>query len=343
MNKISFLLMLVSLLFLLTACGNNDDNNMRNIEQIHQEDGIPVKVEEIVYQPFSLILSYNANLNGIRETTVTSLLSDRVETVLVKVGDYVEKDQLLLTFPEDSPSAQYRQAKAAFESSEQTYQRMSVLFAEGGISRQELDQLETMKSINQANYLAASKMIYIKASIAGYVTQINFRETETANFGDPLITISQIDRYRSKVWVIERDINAVRPGLGAVARWQEQELPGRVVQVARSIDGNRQAFGVDLEFDNPENLLLSGVMVSIDIITYGNDKAIIVPRQYIQSDIEGDYVFIVANGNAVKRYVKLGANDRMVYEIAEGLAVGDILIKEGSQLVSNGIKIRIES
>ena len=343
MRQILLLIIIITSILVLVSCGSKTNTGARNIEQIQQEEGIPVKVTEISYQPFSLSLSFNTGLSGIRETTITSLLGDRVESVLVKVGDYVEKDQLLLAFPEDNPVAQYRQAKAAYESAEQTYQRMSALYEDGGISRQELDQLETMRKINLANYQAAGKMVYVKAPISGYVTSINLRETESAGPGDPLLTISQIDRYRAKVWVIERDINTIQPGQRVIARWQDIELPGRVIQVARSIDSDRQAFGVDLEFSNLHGLLLSGMMITVEIFFYENETAIIVPRQYIHSDDQGTFVYLNVNDKADKRYVELGRNDLMLFEIASGLVVGDKMVYEGSHLIRTGARIRIDN
>lgn len=329
------------LMLLVAACNNNNNQEFTNIEQIQQAEGIPVRVEKVSLQPFSISLSYNAGLSGIKETTLTSMVADRIEKVHVRVGEYVEEGTLLVSFPEDNPSAQYRQAKAAYENSLQTYERMAALFAEGGISRQELDQLRTLKQVNEANYSAADKMIRVRAPYNGTITHLNFRETESPGPGDPIVTISRINKYQAKVWVTEENIRYLKPGLRATARWQNYELPGRVTQVARSIDRNRQAFAVDLEFDNPQNFLLTGVTAAIEVFRYDTSQAITIPRQFIMSDDQGSYVYLAENNRAVKRYIETGENDRMLYEIVEGLRVNDPLIKEGANLVSSGTRIRI--
>ncbi len=334
---------LVLILFglIITGCGRNNSDDTATIEQIHRSEGIPVVVEEVSPERFTISLMYNANLTGIRETTMNSLVSDRVEKVHVRVGDQVTKDDLLISFPEDSPSAQYRQARAAYENSEQTYERMVALFEAGGISQQEIDQLETAKRVNEANYKAAEKMIQIRAPFDGYVTQISIKETDSVNPGESLVTVAQVDKYKTTIWVTEKDILHIRMGLEAFAHWQDHRLPGRIVQVARSIDPHRQAFAVDLEFDNPAGLLLSGVMTSIELVRYENPEAIIVPRQYIGNDEGGSFVYVIRDNRAYKRYVEPGEFDGYNYEITSGLSFGDPLIKEGSSLLSDNSVVRI--
>lgn len=338
--KESIVLFMMTLV-LLTGCGNNNDQEFRNIEQIQQSSGIPVRVDEISPRHFTISLDYNANLSGVKETVLSSLVADRIEKIHVKVGDYVEKDDLLISFPEDNPSAQFKQAKAAYENTLQTYQRMIALFEQGGISQQELDQLQTAKIVHEANFKASEKMIKVRAPYNGYVTDLSFRETDTVGPGDPLLTIAQINKYQAKIWVTESDILSFKPGLEGVARWQNHSLPGKVTQVARSIERGRQAFSVDLEFNNPNDLLLSGVMASIEVFSYENRDAIVIERQFILSDREGSFVYLAEDNRAIKRYIALGENDGILYEVTAGLAVGDPLIKQGANQVDANSLIRI--
>lgn len=328
-------------LFIIAGCGKKSNGEFRNIEVIQQNEGIPVRVESVSPQQFSISLLYNTNLTGIKETSLTSLLSDRIEKIYVKVGDFVTKDDILISFPEDNPGSQYRQAKAAYENTAQTYERLRNLYEQGGISRQELDQVGTALQVSEANYKSAEKLIKVRAPYDGYITHINSRETQSVGHGDALLTIAHVNKYQAKIWVTENDIFSVESGQKVYAKWQDYILPGKVIQVSRSIDRNRQAFAVDLEFDNPNSFLLSGVMASVELMIYDNPHAIIVPRQYIQTDERGNFVFLAKEGNAVKAYIELGLDDRLQYEVVSGLMANDSLIREGAHHVTAGSKIRI--
>ena len=95
-------------LILLPAC-SGEGEQAKSMEQIYKEEGVPVKIAEIKPQHFEKMLTYHAVLTGIEESTVSAQITDRVERVLVNIGDYVKKDQVLITFPMDNPSAQYQQ------------------------------------------------------------------------------------------------------------------------------------------------------------------------------------------------------------------------------------------
>jgi len=341
--KIKMLIInLLAIIFLLLACTDQEQAESRTIQQIQEEEGIPVSVTKLEHQSFVINYSYNSNLSGIKETTVNASIADRVDEVYVKVGDYVDKDQVLLTFPEDNPMGQYRQAKAVYENSLADYERMKILYETGGLSRSDLDKLKTGLIVNKANYDAAAKAIKVKAPFAGTVTKIFVRETESVGIGESLATITILDQYKAKVWVTENELRDIRIGNNATALALGKLLPGRVVQVAQSIDTTRQAFIVDLEFDNPQNLTISGILADIDITAYLNDETIVIPRQYIHNpEQEDSYVYVLYDDKAVRRKILTARNDGLRYEIVGGLTEGDWLITQGTNSVSDGSLVKV--
>ena len=66
-----------------------------------------------------------------------------MESVKYSVGDWVDKDTVVVTFPKDNPSANYYQAKTVYENLEATYKRMSNLYNSKGISKQDYDNAKT--------------------------------------------------------------------------------------------------------------------------------------------------------------------------------------------------------
>lgn len=342
--RIKFILMVTAAAIMISGCGNDNNNESRTIREIHEAEGIPVRVREIDYQPFSISYNYNANLTGIKENTVTAMVADRIEAIEVAVGDYVEKDQLLMTLPTDNPQGQYVQAEAAYNNAKSMYQRMKTLFAAGGISRQDLEQVETNYKVSKANYDAAAKSIRIKAPFAGYVTRIAVAETESVNPGDPLATITVLDNYKARVWATENELDDVRPGSQATAIWRDHEMTGQVTQVSQTLDTQRQGFVVDLEFGNPSNITISGIQAAIDIFAYSEDQAFVIERQYLHITCpEEGYVYVLEDNRARRRDISLGRNDGLRFEITEGLSAGDLVITEGTNSVSDDSTVRVIS
>ena len=327
-------------LIILFACNGNGEQ-AKSMEQIYKEEGVPVKTKLVQPQLFEKKLNYNAVLTGIEESTVSAKLTDRVEKVLVNIGDYVTKDQVLITFPTDNPTAQYQQAKVAYDNAKSSFDRIKNLFDTGGISQQNYDNTRTQYEVAKANFEAVSQMVKVLAPMNGYVTGINVVESENVKKDEQLVTISRTDKLKSKVWISEKEISQVKVGLPALTTWNDQVLHGKVVQVDMAINQNNQAFGAVLEFDNNGNGLYCGVTSEIQIINKQDAEAIVVNVKNILNSADGDYVFVNMNGQAERRLVVQGERQNLDVEIVKGLNPGDQLVVEGQLLLSDGSKLNI--
>lgn len=339
MKKISMgILLLTTLLF--SACARESGEEAKNMEQIYAESGIPVKVMEVQPVEFVLELPFTAMISGLQQANASAMIGGIIEKVHVKVGDYVEKDQVLVEFPEDAPAGQLTQARSAYELAKTTYQRMKNLFDTGGISQQELDSVETQFKVAEANYDAALQMLKVRAPISGYVTTVTVRETDGVQAETVLVTIAQTDQMKAKVWVTENEICQIAVGEKATFTWNDQVLEGEVTSVALAMDMQHNAFGIDLIFDNSDNICRSGVIGDINIEVYKNETAFVIPRKNVMHDVNGRYVYLMNNETAQKQYITTGQENGN-FEVLSGLSSGNKVIVEGLNLVSDGVKVRV--
>ncbi len=327
-------------LFLFQSCGK-EKVNAKSMEEIRAEEGVPVKVEVIQYQPFQKYISFFAKLNGIKEATKGAMVGGKIEKIKTKVGDYVKKDQVVIEFAEDNPGLQYIQAQNAFENSEKTYQRMKVLLEAGETSQANFDGAETQYLVAKRNYEALRQMLFIESPFNGTIVDIKVNEGDNVKSEAHLFTIAQLTKMRAKVWASEKEINDIKKGMGAEIEYDGKVYQGKVVEVSMAADQYKQAFYAEVEFDNSKLSLKSGVTADVKILTYKNDNAIVIPRNLVMTDEKGGYVFLENNGKAEKRYVSNGKDSGINYEIRNGLSVGDNLIIEGAALLDNGIKVKL--
>ena len=333
-------ILFVLIILIISGCGKKQEMESKNLEQIYLEDGIPVKIKVIEPEEFVKVLSFNATLTGLRQSAASAMIGGRIEKIHVKVGDFVEKDQILMEFPEDAPAGQFAQAKSAYELANATYQRMKNLYDLGGISKQELEATETQFKVAEANWDASQQMLKVRAPIKGHVTNITVQETNGVNAETVLATISQTDKMKAKIWVTEDEISEIKTGMTAISSWQNNILNGKVTQVGMAMDLSHNAFGVDLVFANQDNLIKSGVLGEIRIRTYKNPSALVVERKNVKADENGDFVFVVNSETAKKKYVTTG-HENGNFEIISGLETGDRIITEGLNLVSDGVKVKV--
>ena len=340
MYKVLSVIVILAVALLSFSC-SEEKMEAKSIEQIYKEEGVPVRIETVKPIPFVVERAYNAVLTGIEESSAYAKVGDKVEKIFVKVGDYVKKDQVLLTFPTDNPNAQYFQAKVAYDNAKLAYERIANMYKSGGISKQQLDNAKASFDVAAANWDAAQQTVIVKAPISGYVTKVNISETDNVKKEAELFTISRMNRMKARVWISEKDSREVKNGMAAYAVWNDIRIEGKVIEVDMALNQQKQAFGALLEFDNPGKILKFGITVDIFIKTYENPQAIVVRMKDMQKDSEGFSVFIIENAKAQKRTVVPGRQFNMDVEIEKGLSAGDMIVVEGQMLLEPNAKIRI--
>ncbi len=326
---------------IVQSCSNGKDESSKSMGQIQAEEGIPVAVRTIQYKTFDKSLSYFAKLYGIRQTTRGALIGGRISKINCSVGQFVKKDQVVVEFPEDAPSASYDQAKTAFENSQKTYERMKVLLAAGETSQAALDGAEAKYLVDKRNYEAVRQLLFIEAQFDGVITEISVKEGDNVAAKDPLFTIAQTNEMRAKVWASDSEINRIKRGDKVTATVNGKTFYGRVIETSFGIDPKMQAFYAEVEFDNPHNKLKINQTADISILTYENTKAIVLERNLIQNDEKGDFVFIERNGVAKKQYVTYDRESEIYVEVNSGLNVNDRLITKGGEQLTDGTKVKV--
>ncbi|MCP4149202.1 MAG: efflux RND transporter periplasmic adaptor subunit [bacterium] len=343
MKRISYLLIVVTALamvILFSGC-TKEKIEAQSMEKIHKKEGVPVRTLNVTPTTFKKELNFYSVLTGIKESTAFSAMGDKVETILVKVGDYVRKDQVLITFPTDSPAASYFQAKVAYENARAAYKRIDGLYKSGGISLQDRDNANAQFQVSKADWNNVNQMIKVKAPISGYVTKVHVSETDNVDKEMPLVTIARTEKLKAAIWVSEDEISQIRTGMKASASWKGNQIEGTVTQVDIAMNDLRKAFRAVVEFTNPDKLLFAGTTVNVSITTSRNAAAVVVERKNILEEQKKHFVFVVKNQIAQKRDITLGSEQNMDIEILQGLQPGDQLVIEGQLLLSHGSKVKI--
>src|SRR5690606_7762524 len=244
-------------------------------------------------------------------------------------------------FDTDNPALQYNQAKTTFENAEKNYVRLKALYDAGETSLAAFEGAETQYLVSKRNYESLKKMLFIESPFDGYIVDLKVNPGDGVKSEVPLFTVAQLFKMRSKIWVSEKEIVQFKKGMTAITEFGGQRFVGKIVEIALAVDPARQAFYVEVEFDNSKGILKSGLTNEIKILTYENPKAIILQRNLIMNDENGSYVFVNADGKASKRYIGNGNDSGILYEIKSGLNPGDMLIIKGASQLEDGSKLNV--
>lgn len=342
MKKVVLTMLILSMVS-LTGCifGKKQDTSFKSMEQLHRENGVPVKIEEVRANDFSAGLKYSATIRARSEAVRYAKIADVVQSVNFNVGDYVRENQTVVTFPQNNQTAQYYQLKASCELAETTYRRMERMYKEGVISKQELDASQTNYEVMRANLNATDDALRVKAPLSGYITQLNVKPTDNVSPGTPLFTVSNLDLIEAEIWASSKEVDQIKVGQRVTVEWDEKTVEGSVFQVSQIMDGSKKAFAVKALFKNPNKILTSGITADVSIQTYENSQAVVVRRTDLVDEDGKRFVYVAVDGKAVKRQVLTGKEQGALIEVKSGLKPGEFIITEGNTIVTDQTKVKI--
>jgi len=77
-------------------------------------------------------------------------------------------------------------------------------------------------------------------------------------------------------------------------------------------------------------------------VVLANDEreSLVIPEQALTPEAERQYVFVVNDGKATRREVKIGGRRPGTVEVVAGLQEGEQVIVEGTQKVRDGVPVR---
>ena len=331
---------LAAALLLFAACsGSSKNEEAKSMSRIYDEEGVPVNVREMQPEQFSVFLKYPAQFNARTESTAYASLSEVVRQVHVKVGDYVERDQSVVSFSLDNPK--YQQAKLSLESAQSAFNRTKALFEQNGVSRQDYDNAKTQYDLAGEGFKSIRDLVEVEAPISGYITQLNVKETSNVSPGDALFTVSNMDGYEALFYVTPMEIDKVRTGAQTVIDSGTEVLKGHVSEVALNLDAKKKAFPARAYFDGSPRSLVSGMSVDIAVESYSNPAALVVSRKDLIQTGEGWYAFIARGEKAARTKLVIGQARGLELEVLEGINPGDLLITDGSRNLADSTPIRV--
>ncbi len=338
--KQALLIVSSCLILLLAACGGKNQEG-KSMQQLQKEQGVPVRVKTVAAETFSKELSYNATLGGSSESYGLSMLAEVVAGVSAKVGDRVSAGQVIVTFPQNTPSAQFEQASTGFSATKQVYDRLSNLHAEGAISQQDLDNAETQFKLARANLESSRKLITVRAPISGVLTSVAVNPGEMSYPGQILFTVSGTGGYKAKLTVPDKVTRGLTAGTPATATIGEDVLSGRISKISLALDPYTKAVPVEVSFPAAGQRISYGATAEIKLQTQSRPDVVVVNREHIVTENGQKYVWVNVNGKAVKRPIETGMDNQLQFEVVSGLEPGDQLITEGINLISENALIRV--
>lgn len=310
-------------------------------------------------QSISNVISATGTLAARRELPVgVAGEGGQVARVLVDAGDWVGAGQVLATIDASVQTQQTRSAQANIEVArsdlalaQSELDRALQLVARGFISQADIDRKTATRDAARArvNVAAAqaaelrarSNRLAIRAPAAGFILSRNVEPGQVVSAGSPpLFTMAQGGEMEMNARVSESDLARLSVGQRAtiVPVGTSRTFEGQIWQLSPIIDSqSRQGTAsIALPFDRA---LRPGGFASADIVS-GAVDAPQLPESAVQSDDQGNFVYIIDGDNkVVRRSVTIGEVSNAGITIREGLRGNERVVQSAGAFINVGDEV----
>ena len=291
-----------------------------------------------------------------RSVPVISLAAGRVVEIKARLGDVVQKGQLLLRVRSNDISGAYQAYLKAVNDERLArvqLERAQILYDKGAVAKSALEQAEAAEQDAKVDLNAASEQLHtlgvdkdhpsgivdITAPISGVITDQQVTNASgIPGLGSPNpFTISDL----SFVWIVcdvyENDLDAVRVGQYAdihLNAYPNQNFKGRIDNILPVLDPNIRTAKVRLEVANP-GMMRIGMFVTATFYGKQAETRAAIPATAILHLHDREWVYAPLTAGRFKRLeVQTGSMlPGTMQEVVSGL-------KPGDRVVSNALPLQ---
>ncbi len=250
-----------------------------------------------------------------------------------------------------------RAAELAAKATVLTY-KANVGSAEAKVVEAKSDVMHAKAEVEVAQAALAKAEVFaaylqIISPYDGVVTKRNFFRGDFIRAADqggtmPLLAVDQTGVMRMVVQVPDRDVPFTNAGEDADI--EIDALPGhkfkaKVSRVADAEDPDTRTMRTEIDLANDQRLLRHGMYGRVTIHLAHNTNTLSVPSAAVAGDVKGENgsVFVVRNGVAHLKTVRMGSDNGLRVEIISGLSPDDEVIQRPSTAIVDGSPVEVIS
>jgi HlyD family secretion protein len=165
----------------------------------------------------------------------------------------------------------------------------------------------------------------IKAPVAGRLSSYDPIIGKSYNVNEMLGKIDVMQGYKLQAGVDEYYINRVKEGQTANCEFNGKTYKLSVKKVIPEVTSGQ--FQIELTFEGQSPVeLRRGLSLQVKLTLSDNSKSLLVSQGQFFQSTGGSWVFVLKDGKALKRNVKIGRKNYLYYEILDGLQKGEQVI-----------------
>ena len=332
-------LMLIALAATMVGCGSNATKSTGAAPVA--DEAVTIKVCTAQNMGMAINETYTSEILPYKQNDITPAAQGlHIEKILVDVGDKVKEGQVIVTMNRTN----LKQLEINLATIEDSYNRMKPVHASGGISDQQMLELENSLNLQREVVDNMRRNSEIKAPISGVVTARNFEDGDLFT-SMPILHIMQINKLKVKANISEQYYPNVKVGDKVSIKvdiFPNEVFEGKVSRINPALDAATRTFGVEITIPNSNERLRPG-MFARATFHMGDIEGVMVDDVAVQKQAGSSerFVYVVKDGAVEKRFVRDGRRVGSKVSIIEGLQAGEVVATTSFVRLEDGKSVNI--
>lgn len=329
----------IAALLVVAACNPLNRNTQK------EREPVLVTVQEVKHESVTAVNSYAGNVRTTRTTTLNAPAQGTLVSLSVKRGERVRAGQELARIESQNVMSTYRMAEATLRQAQDGYDRASRVYDSGSITEQQMVEINSKLEQAKAAMDAAQKALddcTISAPFDAYVEEVMATEGVKTGIFDPLMRLMDISEVEIKFAVPESEINGLKEGQAvtiSIPAIGGEQIDGKISSKGISASPLSHSYECVAVPDRRNASMMPGMVCTVLIRDEGS-SGYVMPANCIQTGNDGRYLWTVKDGIVHKTAVAVEGFSGTGVLISSGLSAGDLVITEGFQKVSSGMKVK---
>lgn len=309
---------------------------------------VAVRTHLVTPAPFERELVAVGSLRADESVTVASEIAGRLVRIGFSEGRPVKAGTVLFELDDSIYRAEVEQARANLVLSRRSAERAEELFARKLISAQDRDQAVATLQVNEAALQLAEARLSKTRITAPFDGIGGLRLVSPGTYvaaGQPLTMLEAITRMKLDFSLPELALSAL--AVGQRLQVEIDALPGErfegeVYAIDPRVSDQTRSIGVRAHVSNDAGRLRPGLFARVRLAVERQADAILIPEEAILPRGEQLFVYVIKDGSARLREVKVGERQPGRAQIVSGLRPGEAVAVSGLQRLSDDSAVTVE-
>ncbi len=311
---------------------------------------LTIQAEVVKPQPLSEKIISTGSTIADEEVDLTFESSGKIVAIYFNEGTHVKEGDLLAKINDKPLQAQLKKLEAEVPLASDRVYRQRTLLEKDAVSQEAYEQVTTEYEKLMADIELVKANISqteLRAPFDGIIGLRFVSEGAYANSSTQIAKLTKISPIKIDFSIPESYAPDVSDGTRILFSLEGpdgrmQQYNATVYAVESKVDMETRTLRVRATYPNPNEAILPGRYLSVEITKREIKDALAVPSEAIIPEMGKSIIYVYRGGEAYPAEIQTGLRTESRVQVLEGIQAGDTVITTGVMQLRTGMKVNIE-